>query len=155
MGCDIHLFAEKKVNGKWVTLDKWVNNPDYPHDDNRELIIETEFGGEYNGFYSYGRNYNLFAALCGVRSSHFNNPPKPIRRPRGIPKDCCEETRRERIIWSEDAHSDSFLTLSELIRYDWTTWGGTCDYFIKEIIPKMLLQSHNPNEIRIVFWFDN
>lgn len=24
MGCDIHVYREKKVNDTWVTADKWV-----------------------------------------------------------------------------------------------------------------------------------
>lgn len=42
MGCDIHLFAEKKHNGKWV------------------MVNEVRGKGRQ-------RNYRLFAAIAGVR----------------------------------------------------------------------------------------
>lgn len=149
MGCDIHLFAEKKVNNKWKNIDEWKENKyykDYPDE-------EEEF--EQVPFYSGGRLYNLFSALAGVRSQSFNNPSEPISYPKGIPDDCDKLTRKEYDRYSSDAHSASYLTLSELKKYDWSKWGQTCNSFINEVIPKMEKHNTKEDDIRIVFFFDN
>lgn len=57
MGCDIHLFIEHKINDNW-----WC------------------FGGEINP----GRDYGIFANLCGVRNY---GEIKPITDLRGFPND--------------------------------------------------------------------
>lgn len=118
MGCDIHLYVEKKVDGKWVSADKWTK--DKYSDDPKKVSV-----GYKDSFYS-GRNYDLFAILADVRNGRgfagcktgegFNT----IKKPRGIPKDCDPRVKAEADGWDCDGHSHSFLTVAELIAFDWT-----------------------------------
>ena len=156
MGCDIHLYAEKRQEGKWVTADKWTDNPDYPEDSKNPKQVDGGWRGNTNDrFYTDGRNYNLFSALAGVRNYIFDGEPPMVSPPKGLPEDCCEEIKLEREGWGSDGHSDSYLTLKELEAFDWSSYGATCDDFRKEVIPKMKLLADNLEDVRIVFWFDN
>lgn len=159
MGCDIHLYGEKKITPKWfefwkkqkwVSIDKWSNNEDYPEDSDREFTIKYE-----ERIYTDGRNYNLFCALAGVRSWEFLNAVTPVSNPKGIPINSCSEIINEVKSWDSDGHSHSFLTLKELMDYDWSNWGKTCDRFKSEVFPKLQKGSSNPDNVRIVFFFDN
>lgn len=112
MGCDIHLYAEKREGDKWVTLDRWIDK----YGDGLCVPYKEQF-------YS-GRNYNLFSILADVRNGRgfagcktgegFN----PISAPRGTPDDSCEEYKN--IASDEDGHSHSYFTVAELMAYDWT-----------------------------------
>jgi len=149
MGCDIHLFAEKKVNDKWVSIDKYTKNPDFGEYDNREFVIERE-----NQVYR-GRNYNLFCALAGVRSFHFSGTPSMVSEPKGLPEDCCEEIKKESALYGSDGHSHSWNTLAELEAFNWDEYGKTCDEFRSRVFPKLKEASEDPNNVRIVYFFDN
>lgn len=173
MGCDIHLFAEKKVNGKWVTLDKWSDNPDCVEgndDGERPKIIKWGYGEnnrQSDDFYTGGRNYNLFCALAGVRAHQFNGTPPMVAPAKGFPNDACEETKSEYKMWNGDAHTPSWLTLKEIWAFQWSEfYGDTCKKFVMEMIEKMEtakrevltedIDTEKPEEkVRIVFWFDN
>ena len=110
MGCDIHLFVERLVQGKWThvpapaTWDHWelkhVEKPD----------AET---GSYrnNGTWFSNRDYALFAFLADVRNYHGQ---KPLAKPRGVPGDASREVKRERRRRGVDGHSASRFTLAEL-----------------------------------------
>lgn len=153
MGCDIHLFAEKRVNGKWHSLDKFTVNKYFDPDDelgDREIEVLHE-----DRFYTGGRNYNLFCALAGVRSYEFRNQPKIISPPRGIPNDCCDEIRNEIGYWTSDAHHVSFLYQYDLEDFDWSDYGETCNDFLLEVVPKMIATGAKDEDVRIVFFFDN
>lgn len=118
MGCDIHFFVEKRVEGKWVSADKWEIDKD--DDEPRQPRVPWE-----QSFY-HSRNYNLFAILADVRNGRgfagvktgegFN----PISPPRGLPDDVSPEVGKEAVRWAGDGHSHSFLTVEELLDYDWT-----------------------------------
>ena len=98
MGCDIHLYVERRENGQWVSADKWTPNPYYE-----------------NRFYT-GRNYELFAMLADVRNS---GGITPIAAPRGLPADVSPEVKGESDRWASDGHSHSWLTIAELNAYNW------------------------------------
>lgn len=101
MGCDIHMFKEKLVDGKWVSADEWVAY-DYGDD---EKGVEVPFTKRFTE-----RNYQLFGLLSkGVRCDH----PYAFA-PRGIPFDCCPEVAADYKRWDCDAHSANFLFLPEL-----------------------------------------
>lgn len=87
MGCDIHLYVEVREDGQWV---------------NKPLRHTYD-----------GRNYNLFAILAGVRNRH---DILPISDPRGLPPDVSKEVEGE----ADGDHSHSWLTLAELMAFDWT-----------------------------------
>ncbi len=131
MGCDIHLYLEKRIfrfddknkeNGIWVSADKWTVEEWkvlYPED------YENNFSVNYNDRIYSGRNYDLFAILADVRNGRgfagvktregFN----PISYPKGLPDDISTEVKREAESWGADGHSHSWLTLKELLDYDW------------------------------------
>lgn len=99
MGCDIHLYVEFKQN------ERWIHNPSITYDD---------------------RNYNVFAMLANVRNGKgfagcdtgdgFN----PIAMPRGLPNNVSSIIEIESEKWGPDGHSHSYITLTELLKYDWT-----------------------------------
>lgn len=103
MGCDIHLFVEAKNN----KTGKWEYKPYAP-----------EYGS---------RNYDVFGMLANVRNGwgiagiitgfEFN----VIALPRGIPQDVSPKVQEENEQWNDNgySHGHSFLTLKELIEYDW------------------------------------
>jgi len=161
MGCDIHLYIEKRVfaysdkdkeNGFWVCQDKLSENEDF--------YIEKDYNPPYlfvkreDEFYTHGRNYNLFCALAGVRSYHFIGAPPLVSPPKGMPKDASKIVKKFKREYGSDGHTHSYLTLLELQRFDWSPYGETCNDFRNETMKKMegIAEPHN---VRIVFWFDN
>ena len=97
MGCDIHLFVE-------------IKNPQF-------ASYESLFAGEA----LVERNYQLFAALAGVRN--YENFPT-LHRPRGFPEDASEaavDQYYQLIIEDKDAWMFSglqFVTLSHAAETD-------------------------------------
>lgn len=120
MGTDIHHNEEVFKNGDWHSLRTLVDNPyyeEYPEDEPKLVLADHEV--------RLGRNYNLFAVLADVRngrgfagsltSAGFNI----ISEPRGAPGDIAVETRYDLEQWDVDAHSVSWLTLKEILDFDW------------------------------------
>ena len=117
MGCDIHLYVEKRISGIWFSADEWTQDK-YETEPKLEVAYK-------NRFYS-GRNYDLFAILANVRNGSgfagvktgdgFN----PICMPLGLPPDVTPEVRDDSNRWGDDGHSHSYLTVAELLAYDWT-----------------------------------
>lgn len=106
MGCDIHLYRERKIDGVWESD-----------------TIEEEDGEcmNYQGFrLKGGRSYALFAVLSGVRM-YFELPVKPPAEDRGYPDDATGVNQRCLEYWEGDAHSAGHLTLGELtkLKDDW------------------------------------
>lgn len=109
MGTDIHLAVEARENGVWINKTPFKNDHGY-------------LSNYPNGYYD-DRNYNLFAILANVRNGYgsagvitgsgFN----PISSPRGVPEDADPQVRE----WALNGdHSKSYVTLKELLDYDWT-----------------------------------
>lgn len=122
MGCDIHLYVERRVNGRWESADTWTPNEYYtPGEDDGERPITVKYEDR---FYT-SRNYDLFAMLANVRNGHGFAGIKtgdgfiPITAPRGLPEDVCNEVRAESDAWGDNGHSHSWLTVAELDAYDW------------------------------------
>lgn len=113
MGCDIHFYVERREGDHWVSADTWKKS-----DDLGEWWKADEFYDD--------RNYNLFAILADVRNGRgfagiktgegFN----PISEPRGLPDDASLEVKRCAEQWSGDGHSHSWLTVKEIMDFDWT-----------------------------------
>lgn len=107
MGCDIHMYAEKLVDGKWQKLTgfktQYSEGSDHPYE---------------------GRNYTLFAKLAGVRNGEgfagcdTGDAVVPISEPRGLPEDVSEEVMVESEEWGIDGHGRSWLSLSEVLSAD-------------------------------------
>lgn len=129
MGTDIHMACEVRRNGKWgLVTDRVFKNPWYRPDSESSWAKE-----EYTNVPYDCRNYNLFAILADVRNGRgfagcktgetFN----PISTPKGYPEDMCDELKGdinyydydERAGFLSNEHSASWLTLKELLDYDW------------------------------------
>jgi hypothetical protein len=154
MGCDIHSFAERKnAAGEW----QWVP-----------------------GLEPFGdRSYGTFGWLADVRN--YSAIP-PIAEQRGFPGDASPEVAEDYDAWGGDAHSPSWLTVAELLSFDYeavcedrrTTkqlgpnfWTGaaTCEEgegarqtyreFLGARFFEDLRALQEAGAERIVFWFDN
>jgi hypothetical protein len=128
MGTDIHFYVEVFNNGDWVTADKWEEDKD-----------EEQPVKYVNNQFYHDRNYDLFAILADVRngrgfagvktSDGFN----PISHPRGLPNDACKEILELSKHWGIDGHSHSWLTVKELMAFDWTQTVKKCGLVSGEI----------------------
>ena len=128
MGCDVHIHAEVKINGKW------------------EHLTEVNLS----------RNYSLFYKMAGVRGSELDI--EPIDYPRGLPNDISRMTKIWVDYWDGDGHSHSWLNYDEIDKvtqflqehyvYDDNTWELIELLGVLDIIPEF-------EDLRIVFWFDN
>ena len=159
MGCDIHLFIEYKEN----TSNNWWC-----------------FGSEINP----GRNYSIFAHLCGVRNYH---NIKPITEPRGLPDDVSFDVLSANTYCMSDHKDcgDDFIYKPEaiklilkgyakpygndrIVRPDWHShsWATAkeLNQVLKEIncnaeweVVLAILKKFEElgKDTRIVFWFDN
>lgn len=143
MGCDIHTYVEKKVEGVWqpvIGTSKWLPN--------RLSIMDVAYRG--------GRNYDLFSLLADVRN--YDNRLSPIADPRGVPADISPEVHAQYDEWNIDAHSHSYFTLRELLEVDPQQFiESYADEFVNETIPilKCIAGDENPDDVRFIFWFDN
>lgn len=155
MGCDIHSYVESQSdNGQWERV-AWPHG-DYPD--------EGPFGW---------RDYGMFAWLADVRNY---SALEPIAAPRGLPEGISDEVRAEEQEWSGDYHSASWLSVDEMLSFDFEQefedrrggWGVTvprgggsmCTYreylgpaFFRDLEELRKLNDVRPT--RIVYWFDN
>lgn len=100
MGCDIHIFREKLVNGQWVSADQWTEEK-YEGEDS--YWSHDEIGGD--------RNYAMFSVLARVRCAE---PPDISFCAKGLPLRTSTEVARESERLGGDGHSHSHLYLFEL-----------------------------------------
>ncbi|MGX4583337.1 hypothetical protein [Paenibacillus chitinolyticus] len=130
MGCDIHLFVEKrnKATGKWEAVNA-INEIEVA--ETKDLIRKIEGRGESADYWKrrlkelqagtpdyiwYGRHYLFFEVLAGVRAKH---DLEPVSQPKGLPDDISPEAREAAAFWDVDGHSHSWLTAAELNAYNW------------------------------------
>ena len=113
MGCDIHIKIEKRVDNAWVDVP-WTSSDkrtyDHKHDPTGALEISDYFDG---------RNYNLFGILAGVRQGTWGDNIPPIAESRDIPEDSPLFNSTDYKDYYLGDHSYSFVTLRELLDYDW------------------------------------
>lgn len=149
MGCDIHIIAEARKNGKWkkntklVFKNSWYNPKRWAEQvqgwkdrlDKKEITQEQfdqwstddSLGQqkEYISEPSSNRYYDWFAVLANVRNGRGFAGIKtgegfiPISSPKGIPEDCSPEWLTITKDWGSDMHSHSYLTLAEITNFDW------------------------------------
>lgn len=162
MGCDIHIYRERYVNGGWET--------------DTTVEIEDEGGSnEYKSFESgcgyYSRSYWLFAALSNVRSYGDNLPVPPPAKGRGFPNDVTKIHDDCKESWDSDGHSHGWLTLAELKRLkeqyenamvthgdNPDKWGTIAEYIgdcIKQVSQGGYFDGLPDEDCRIVFFYDN
>ena len=121
MGCDIHLYVEKRVGGRWVSADTWLPDTSPVLEDEAEPRLKVPDEARY---YT-DRNYSLFAILANVRNgwgtAGFTTGTgfRPIAMPRGLPADVSPEVQAEADDCGRDGHSHSWLTVAELLDFDW------------------------------------
>jgi len=147
MGCDIHMYPEVKRNGKWEFV--------YRFQPGRYYEEEPEWKDRANYYAWEDRWYWLFGQLAGVR-----RPGPPIVEPRGFPSDASQAVVAARDDGDGDYHSWSWLTLAELKahpfreRHDGTvTEESIAPVF--EWISRLSELDENPENVRVVFAFDN
>jgi hypothetical protein len=103
MGCDIHNYVERKINGVWELVPDTYGPLDYM----------ANYSDKYNRHaWSLPRSYNFFATLAGVRNY---NELTPIHEPKGIPEDASEVLKKEWEQWQYDGHTPSFFSVKELL----------------------------------------
>lgn len=129
MGCDIHATFEKRVDGIWTA----VKGPHVPE------------------------NYALYSILANVRQDK-HEPIVPICMPKGIPEGASSEYLRE-VHTLKESHSHSWLTLAELLTYDWSVGmefqhGRGIPDFVEITMAEMKTLGR-PDDIRMCFFFDN
>lgn len=129
MGCDIHLFCEGYLKGrfdkekKWINIDHWYRQDGWP-----EYVITEYQGFNYTNLIDGRRDYGLFYLLAGVRGTDEERSYPPIAQAKGLPEqmdslikkyyedfygyhmDTIPKTEKENI----DVHHASYLTLREL-----------------------------------------
>jgi len=152
MGCDIHIAFEMKRDGKWVHF----GTDSYFADDPR-LVVDVE--GDWvdagckvlldNGRWIPSRTtplaplgdrfYPRFSRLAGVRGGGMDDP-KPIRKPRGLPRNAALETIE--YLKGDDYHSYSYLDVALILSVaDWPvdSWpfGGKCKF--RECLERVVL----------------
>ncbi len=102
MGCDIHAYREKQVNGEWLPADEW--EPSKYEDEAGRLRVDWDKQADI------GRNYDLFGLLAkGVRREFDQS-----FLPRGLPVDVTAPVKAEADSCSGDAHNHSYLYLHEV-----------------------------------------
>jgi len=152
MGCDIHSYAEQQENERWVCLD-----------------VEA-FEDRWYGFFGWLANVRNYSAMT------------PIAAGRGIPDDASEKVAEHYASWGVDAHSESWVSLAELLAIDYEqtiedrlttkqlgpnlwTGGATCEpgegtketlrEFLGTEYFTVLKRLQEAGAGRVVFWFDN
>lgn len=166
MGCDIHTYVEKKVNGNWHNIDAWHINEYYDPEKPEDCEPEYSCYGFDNG-----RDYQLFANLAGVRGEY----PWSLK-PKGFPEDAAQATYKEFKTWDMDAHTPSYLTYGELLSFStaltlkqlnpYDSGSNSVEEFFNDFKDYLYRQDRyhykyikNEEEkldlYRIVFWFDN
>ena len=175
MGCDIHSHAEvKQPDGTWKNIGKV-----FPVNDKTWAgIIKSEFEEPF-----YQRNYGVFGFLANVRNYAHVPPIAEVKY--AIPEDAAPETKESYESWDCDAHSASWLTLEQLlaVNYEETFWNrrvtkqtaSNCwngaalaeegegthetlrDFLGSTFFAHLetLKGLGKPEDVRVVFWFDN
>jgi hypothetical protein len=161
MGCDIHLYVEKRLkNGDWAfvrNLNEGINGEGLRPWGGQGRSVGGHWGLS-------GRNYNLFSRLAGVRG------PGPA--PKGLPNNVSEFLYEEHMSYGGDAHSASWTLplefmeeyIASLQAYD---EGAPLDKYVQlrlaegaeralEIFMRdMCSLDMDGHEYRFVYWFDN
>ena len=148
MGTDIHLVIEAKRNNKWCFVASDVCSYS---SDNKFTYYECSINPQIISLLS-SRNYVFFGIISGVRGSL-----NPIQITRGLPNDMSDRCREYH---SHSDHNEGYVTLTELLNYDWDQivpgTGFKVSYYISDIYNSILaLKDLNEEEIRLVFHFDS
>lgn len=146
MGCDIHCFSEKAIDGKYVMIEG------------------------LNPFIK--RDYGIWGFLTNIRNNCSVPPIQLLLK--GIPKDCSIGVLSEYGNYINDSHHVSYIETETLYNFNYDNlFRNTADFVPLEMakagIGKLTsfrdflgksffddLESLKENNVdRIVFWFDN
>lgn len=192
MGCDIHIFAEIKKEGKWLRNEKKIF-PDW-NDKKTDTPFDWRSYGMF-GFFADVRNYSGTPVLAEPRGlpndSEYLNAlmDKPTSHNYGYFDNGVAETQKQDIECDPNYHSLSYLTLKELIDFNYDTTFEDLRYTkttrtpsgcvfsngaaiaekgkveiktIKEFLGEgffdeldRLKTLGEPDDVRIIFYFDN
>lgn len=154
MGCDIHVYIEKKVenSNNWEMINLYYVD---------SYTKDIELVSAYNE-----RNYELFSILAGVRGWH-----EPFIDPRGIPENASEKLVNIWKVANKDwCHTPSWYDLYELRLFitNYTMNHPENEDHFNDCLQKFLDNIFNycefagkyifnltPNQYRVVFWFDD
>lgn len=158
MGCDIHMFIEKKTDEKyniWERVSLYYIN---------QYTRDIECAEPYNG-----RDYNLFSLLAGVRGWY-----EPFDSCRGLPESVSSKVEAEYRSWDGCCHSATWYDLYELklfIKEFKITHAEDEEEIEEQMIPRLeglwesiinyleftneFIWDIKPDKYRIVFWFDS
>lgn len=158
MGCDIHMFIEKKTNEKY---DIWERVSLYYVNRNTHDIECVE---PYKG-----RDYDLFSLLAGVRGGY-----EPFDSCRGLPPHVSSKVEAEYNAGDGDYYSATWYDLFELklfIKEFKMTHAEDEEEKKEQMIPRLeelwegiinyldfadeFIWDIKPGKYRIVFWFDS
>lgn len=138
MGTDIHMLAERRIKGKWeMVKDRVFPNPYYDDGTDEDDNNNTRYT---NVPYS-NRNYDLFAILADVRNGAWGDHFNPISAPKGYPLDLDPDAQKDLDCiadYTDDLphlsvqHSASYLTLKELLDYDWLSQSHSSFGYVTE-----------------------
>ena len=155
MGTDIHAYAERKSsNGSWEAIK------------------------DYQPFHY--RDADLFAFFAGIKCERLDSwfiRPSAVVSPRGLPPDVSTYVKDQYDSFGVDAHTPSWLSVSELNAFDYDTTIEDRDVELLEPAPprasrppefvethkeclgkRYFEELHKLNQYkaeRIVFWFDS
>jgi len=163
MGCDIHIYVEAKMKGKWVAIE--AMKPD----ENGNMDVP------YPQRVYTGRNYFLFGFLTEGKVR--NDRGVYACKLKGFPKDASDEIKVIYERWGTDAHTPNYITLKELQSVNWEQkiidedrdsdgnvveksipLKQALDQFYWDVVMRMdfyAVTQHESDEMRLVFWFDN
>lgn len=166
MGTDIHMAAEVRKNGKWRLVTECIF-PHYNFNYNKEKGEWESKISDKKTFCPYSnRNYDLFAMLANVRNGFgfagyvTGERINPISKPKGYPEDMCDELKSDLGTHDSDwwdseeynkrphlsnEHSGSYLTLKELLAYDWTQEHRSKGYLSQKEYESSIYRGKHPN----------
>lgn len=107
MGCDIHLYVERKEATGWVGVEPPANWSAGSLEITNEPIKSYDAGKWF-----WDRNYELFAWLADVRNYHEQTP---LATERGLPVDVSTAVKGESDECGCDGHSHTWFTVAELM----------------------------------------
>jgi hypothetical protein len=165
-----------------VPSARWYQSAQYVEEQRRRAgpnFDPTGFGGTASPLpcFDPGRNYTLFSVLANVRNDgsrlpilidkmHREGTQPEVKTDRygyasfdhvsvrGVPGDASDFFKARVYDFGGDGHSHSWLTLRELQEY--SRWDDCeCSHFVEYIMPALAKLAPNPDNVRIVFFFDN
>lgn len=150
-----------------TTIPFWPLSRIEEQEPSEEVVEEVALYYDHGREIVVRRNYWLFTIMAGVRAGR-DTPLNVISPPRGLPPDVTQQVWRYSQAMGADGHSHSWLSVKDLLEYPhwdgplpegWTASPGedtlrkACSE-ITNLFPEFL-KLGNPEDLRLVFWFDN